>query len=520
MNVVIVHCHFERGGVTQVVRNHVQAILQRDPTTRVTLLSGSRISDLDDDFLRHVQHRIVDGLDYDDRVAPAGWTDTSVDALSGNVLTALNSSGCSSADTVIHWHNHSLGKNAVTPQIIRRLAGIGWRFLLQIHDFAEDYRPENLKRLLDHSGASTAAQLDCFLYPTAPAIHYATLTTGDQRVLQDVGVEADRRHTLPNAVVLHNDGRNVPDQDCRESSLRRVRRAFRLPDDARWSVYPVRGIRRKNVGELLLLSQLMPSDVHTGITLCPTTEIERQSYRRWQAMAKRFAPRVVFDAGHHSDVSFDDNLNASEFVVSTSVAEGFGMVFLEPWLAGRGVVARRIASATDDFVAAGMQLDRQYDAIWIPGDSAWLNEVAEEFKQARDRAFMGLPDEWAEASGPATDGLVVDDAIDFAKLTPRRQADVLHRCRDDGGFMAEIESRATAIRDSFREFASQTIADNQACIAQSFSLDKQGRDLCEIYQTLADQKPNEAEAPSNAGSALATVLAVHPYFPCRTESLE
>lgn len=520
MNVVIVHCHFERGGVTQVVCNHVRAILQHDPAVRITLLSGSRIGDLDDQFLSLVQHAVVAELDYDDRVARMGWSAAAVDALAASLAHALDSSGCSPDDTVIHWHNHALGKNTPSPTIIRRLADRGWRFLLQIHDFAEDYRPENLKRILDFCQASTPTQLDEFLYPSAPAIHYATLTSADQKVVGELGVEAGRRHTLPNAVALTSDRDGASDDDSRAASLRRVCNAFGLPHAARWSVYPVRGIRRKNVGEMLLLSRLMPSDVFTGITLCPTTETERTSYRRWQAVAKQVAPRVVFDAGQHEDVSFEDNLNASDFVVSTSVAEGFGMVFLEPWLAGRGVVARRIASATDDFVAAGMQLDRLYDSIWIPGDRTWLNQVASEYSQARRAAFSGLPSEIVD--GAQLDSIQVskDDAFDFAGLTPIRQVEVLQRCKSDSGFMNDVCERAANICGSFDAFSPEVIAANQACIAERFSLEKQGVDLSTIYDSILAEEPSGVVAPANAGAALASVTELHPFFPCRTEVLD
>ena len=152
----------------------------------------------------------------------------------------------------------------------------------------------------------------------------------------------------------------LPDHDV---CAQKVRLAAQLDANTQWILYPVRGIRRKNIGEFCLLSMLMPEHAVLGVTLPPTTAIEAESYLRWKAFAQTYAPRAVFDAGTWPAVPFLENLAASRRVVSTSVAEGFGMAFLEPWLAGRGVVARRLPGVVDDFEENGLQLDRFYDGF-------------------------------------------------------------------------------------------------------------------------------------------------------------
>ncbi len=87
----------------------------------------------------------------------------------------------------------------------------------------------------------------------------------------------------------------------------------------------------------------------------------------------------MFDAGEHPELSFRDNVLASDFVISTSVAEGFGMSYLEPWLLGREVLARRLPNVTDDFEASGMQFTKFYDSIPIPGDTDWVSQCRREF---------------------------------------------------------------------------------------------------------------------------------------------
>ena len=65
MIVVILHCHYERGGVTQVVENHVRALLQTQQFERIVLASGQRISGLSEEILKNIEWVGLEGFDYD-----------------------------------------------------------------------------------------------------------------------------------------------------------------------------------------------------------------------------------------------------------------------------------------------------------------------------------------------------------------------------------------------------------------------------------------------------------------------
>ena len=68
-----------------------------------------------------------------------------------------------------HIHNHALGKNDFTPQLVKHLAKAGCRLLLQPHDFAEDGRPKNYQLLNEHP-----------LYPIADHVWYAPINHRDK----------------------------------------------------------------------------------------------------------------------------------------------------------------------------------------------------------------------------------------------------------------------------------------------------------------------------------------------------
>jgi hypothetical protein len=515
VNVVILHCHFERGGVTQVVENHVRWLRDCDWVSKMVLISGDRGAGLSDQTTASVTRLVTPDFDYD----PPGKSASDVRARGRRMAQELESRlaaiGLSRDDCILHWHNHSLGKNTAAPAAIATMAESGWRILLQIHDFAEDSRPENYGRLITATGASAKEQIDRYLYPVASQIHYATLTRADAAVLARLGVPPTQTHCLPNSVVPPSD--SLPDK---HDSLDKLRRALKLPDAARWCVYPVRGIRRKNVGELLLLSRWMPADQFTGLTLCPATPVERRSYERWKQIAKNVAPGAVFDAGQDPSVSFSENLAAADYIVSTSVAEGFGMAFLEPWLVHRGVIARRLPTVTDDFQQCGVRLSHLYDAARVPGDQDWIRAAEAENEQAMKTAWSAVPPALRPSLGAPTRDPV--DWIDFARLIPARQIEVLRRLATDRGFESSVTGCNRSLMGYLNDPPDQDVVmENANVVRQQYSPQATGQELLCIYQGLAAiQCDAKIRPPRHAGRGVDFIAGVRPFFPCRTEVID
>lgn len=519
MNIVILHCHFERGGVTQVVENHVRALRDDGGVAQIALVAGDRVGGLSPETLAATTLVQIDDFDYDRHDQAADELPDRAKRIADRLSRQLSALGIGSDNSVLHWHNHGLGKNTAAPRVIRRLAQEGWRILAQIHDFAEDNRPENYRRLIAATGAVNKAELDGYLYPVAPQIHYATLTQADAAILAQLGVPEPQTHCLPNGVVPPG---GEPDRD---DSLEKVRRAMQLPGDATWSLYPVRGIRRKNVGEFLALSRWLGPQQYAGLTLCPATEVERHSYLRWKALAADVAPQAVFDAGHYREVSFGENLAAADFILSTSVAEGFGMAFLEPWLADREVVARRLPTVIDDFERCGVRFPKLYDAVPIPGDRQWLAQCRQATAAAAESAWSTVAREFHPAPSHATLGSDTGDdadSIDFACLTPRLQVEVLQKLAADSGFESSVKALSRPLVDALSAPpGAELIAANAELVAERYSPQRTRDQLTGIYRHLSSA-PAEAEvgSPARAGIAVDLISAARPIYPCRTEAFD
>jgi glycosyltransferase involved in cell wall biosynthesis len=63
--------------------------------------------------------------------------------------------------------------------------------------------------------------------------------------------------------------------------------------------------------------------------------------------------------------SVGDIYRAADLVITTSTLEGFGFVYIEPWLLDRAVIGRSIPFVTPDFQAAGMKLGHLYTALIV-----------------------------------------------------------------------------------------------------------------------------------------------------------
>ncbi|QDV73592.1 HAD family hydrolase [Botrimarina mediterranea] len=429
MRLAIVHHHLNRGGVTSVIVNHLRSLAtlpaERRPERVVVLYDGQRDGwpdALPDEF--PIELVVEPALAYDPLDAKADPA-----KLAMTLAQRLADCGLAADNTLLHTHNHSLGKNASLPGALQRLAGDGWRMLLQVHDFAEDNRPDNYRHLQDAIGETDPDRLGEVVYPQGSGLHYATLTERDADILLSAGVAAERVHPLPNPAAEFGE---MPSQD---EARGRVFGALGLPSTARLVVYPVRGIRRKNLGEMLLLSALAPEGTYFAVTLRPKNPVEAASFDRWRLLAESLDLPCRFDIGSPREeggygCDFKDALAAADAILTTSVAEGFGMVFLEAWLAGKPLIGRDLPEITSEFKAAGMR-------------------------------FRSL---WAELRAAAC----LD--ADFAQLTPAEQANVIRQT-----------TRPAVPLDLGIETAAADVAANAAVVRDVYSVTRLGERLAEVY---------------------------------------
>jgi FMN phosphatase YigB (HAD superfamily) len=350
MRIAIVHYHLRPGGVTRVIEE-TSAALTALGIKNTVLADG------------------VPGLGYDGDCDP--------ETLATRLRAAARNALGSAPDAWI-FHNPTLGKNRAIPSVIERFAFEGEAVLLHIHDLAEDGRPANFANIPD------AARL----HITAPRVHHAFINARDKSRFIQAGLLEERTHLLPNPVALDPWlGLEVP-----------VRRRDILspptsPRPEPLVFYPVRGIRRKNLGELCLLAALAPPGTRFAISRAPENPDEITTHDFWRNFATAHQLPVWFDVTDRIAPSPDQAANfqtwqcAATHWVSTSVAEGFGQTLAEAAACGKPLIARALDAGFQPTNRRGI-----YQEIQIAGEAQDFAALDEPAQAEIIRLLLASPD--------------------------------------------------------------------------------------------------------------------------------
>lgn len=389
MAIVILHYHLNAGGVTRVIEETSRCLTHgRVPHI---ILTGSAPS------CRDLPFHVIEGLAY--RRESAGPTAAE--------LVEEMRAAIGPGPHVWHVHNHSLGVNLRMAEIITILANAGERLVLQLHDLAEDGRPGNY-RLLARSGTP---------YPHAPQIHYAFLNSRDRDRFTAAGLPEAHSMLLPNPIRLPTATPTPP------ASPARV-------------LYSVRGIRRKNLGEVFLLAALSPSGTRFATTLAPTQLWWLPYFEKWQAFALNSGlPVDLAVVGRIATASGDTSFEAwqaqATHFLTTSVAEGFGLVFLEALAHGKPLFGRDLPAISHDHATQGIKAGELYEHLLIP--AAWLDQellcqhlsaaLQQQFEVYGSELTRGFIDEVSMAMN-------LDGYLDFGNLPEDLQQAALQHLLD------------------------------------------------------------------------------------------
>ncbi|WP_166831300.1 glycosyltransferase family 4 protein [Thalassoroseus pseudoceratinae] len=485
MNLAILHYHLNPGGVTRVIASHLLAldsILEADDRWRVVVFHGGRAAGWPPNLASQLKH-----IDLELHVIPELEYDAERTHSLGSVLPAiasrLKSYGFEASNTLLHVHNHSLGKNADLLPALCSLIRDGYPCLLQPHDFAEDFRSANYRHLVHTLGRDVFEQS---AYPIAENVHYALLNRRDRTILQTAGVPSKQLHFLPNPVD------EVPTSN-RQESREQLDQKLGVRDSETYLLYPVRGIRRKNLGEFVLWSEVLRKRaIKLGITLTPLNPIEKNYYDSWRNYAQEHALPCVFGAGDDNGLAFADNMAAADAILTTSVAEGFGMVFLEAWLAGRPLLGRNLPTVTADFEDQGVEFPTLYDSCEVKVDWFDFKRYQRVFGDTvldLSKSYERLPPNPREIQ-TAIESHIHDGWIDYGDLDELMQSQVIDFIRENKPACEEFEARHAEVIESFTSLeVGSLVKTNANRVRTAYGLQASGRNLFEIYQSVISSDP-------------------------------
>ncbi len=438
MNIAFIHYHLMRGGVTTVIRHQVESL--NAAGWNVLVIAGGHG---ETDFPAQVV--TLPELGYSS-LEPT--EDTSVN-IAENIISAIREHWPEGAD-VVHVHNPTLAKNRHLQSVLSHLQQSGVRLLCQIHDFAEDGRP----------GA----------YYTTPYVsdcHYAVINERDHRLLIEAGLKSEGCHLLPNAILPFG------------------RQASPSPGGD-YILYPIRAIRRKNIGEALLISRFFDEGTFLAITLPPNSANDIASYNYWRAFSKQRHLPVRFDVGVQDD--FSRLMDECRNVLTTSISEGFGFAYLEPWTAGKALWGRLLPDTCQGFINQGINLKHLYTRL--PVLLEWLDAAAleQQWKAALVETARQFDIEIDPQDVDASWQLISHDGcIDFGLLSERFQRQVIKRIIDDTTAAHTMKDLNPFLDNpSPPEPIAPIIRRNSEIISNTWSMDQYGLSLLQVYRSVVD----------------------------------
>lgn len=432
MNLFIIHHHLNPGGVTRIIQSQVSSLRKHFPEVNISLMTGD-ISD--SSFYDDLGVKVIVNKELNYLVSTDIAKGEAYDLLSS--LTGFFKQHISPGD-IIHVHNLNLGKNPVMTFALSSMAEKGYRLFNHSHDFAED-RPANMQFLRHVIEVIFGRSAEKILYPGYDNYRYGVLNSFDFDRLVESGIDLALITLLPNPVHFSRKSDATPEQ-----ARKNICEALQLDCDAKIITYPVRVIKRKNIGELALLSLLFGKKANWLVTQAPQNPEEITLYNQWKNFCSEHEINIAFEAG--TKVNFEELLMASDVCITTSIREGFGMVFMEPWLLDTPVMGRDISYVTGDLKASGIKFPMLYDRI-LTGDGK--------------------------------------DDQDFGLMTPEQQMDILKRLAEDSDARKRVAELNPELEKLFLPVSVEIINHNKKVITQNYSLKNYSIKLYDIYQKLS-----------------------------------
>ena len=391
-------------GVNTVISRNVRALLEIDPDLKITLF-GKLAPDYED-FLPSVpgcleylnieefspeaiQRKPVEKSIADQQVHDYVWQGTNLAEILDRKLSGMN---------VVLIENLGIG---IDPSVTYAFylytqycyeSGKKRKFIYRVHDFVQQ-RPHffrNVKKFHEYR-FGVVPDWHSVIYPSSPNIRYIAINSYDKSRLVEHGIEESRVVYIPNSV----DRSIIPEDDRTEELRKKIVSREGIDPTVRFILYPVRCVRRKNVEEAIFficyLNQLASGNSsrnHHGITgrfhLLVSLKPDSGDDARYADRLLRFVKRhkLPVSIGFNDLVTLEremdpenpekietyavgDLLRVADLVITTSVLEGFGFAYLEPWILERPVIGRSIPLITPDFQARGMKLGHLYAVLIV-----------------------------------------------------------------------------------------------------------------------------------------------------------
>ncbi len=443
MQIAFVHYHARLGGVTRwlqrisaglIARGHrVIWMLGETPQAGVAVPPGVKVTPM----------------------SQLAYSEQGIDEKTA--VAALEAGG--NAVDLWHFVNPFLGKNQTTPALARYLAKEGRHLVLNFHDFAEDGRVKDLIALYGTSGAGAA-------YPLASHVAVLCQNPRDLGVVQTAQIAAGPSMALPNPV-------DPPEQ--------RITRRESREDGPPLFLYPGRMIPRKNPGEFVLRAVVNDeSGAHFASTLPPHDPVAAQRLQPWTAIVEEYSLPVIFGIGR--SIGFDEAMASATACLNTSLSEGFGYVFVEPWTFDVPTLGRAIPGLTRWLEEDGLNLQHLTPGFEIPGElidiGRWRASIQQELHPLGALGFLDIESVVERRLALSC----ADRGIDFGRLDLANQLSIVHLTQES----PELK-RFLGQKNALRVCLPDVVQANAKWVCDNLTTQKVTEQLESFYRLVLEQ---------------------------------
>lgn len=358
-NLLILHYHLRPGGVRRVIEMYLPALAASGAFDTITLVSGES----PDQTWADQVNASVRGVRFTIHTEPVlSYLDANA-ADSARIRQEIGAILARHAgpETLVWAHNLGLARNILLADELARFSGkTGVPLLSQHHDFWFDNRWARWPGL-QANGFGSLEKAAKAIFAAGGHVVHAAINSADERILAN-NMPA-RTVWLPNPA----GPRTRPSRGEIRSAGEWLRRELGHRGPA-W-IFPTRFLRRKNIGEAVLLTRWLRPEA-TLVTTAGVSSPEESGYaRRLEEAARRGGWPVRFRILSGRDdraPSVPSLMCASDTVLLTSIQEGFGLPFLETAALGLPLLARRLGNVEPDLVRLGFRFPGLYDEVLVP----------------------------------------------------------------------------------------------------------------------------------------------------------
>jgi len=450
----VFHYHFLPGGVTTVIRDAAIITLNHYPEiTELTLVSG-RMDNLAEtcekiksQLPESHKHRIKfchipDFAYLDETELSFNNMKKSISQVEKNLKKME-----SGADHLWIIHNHHIGKNPFFSKAVIDTASEGnQKILFHIHDFPESARFsnwKNLKKILKKSP-----------YPRNANIRYAVINSRDRAFLIQEGLTEEEVYLIKDPV------KDADPESFQINAEAKTRVTNKLAETygkefpsynpaGLQFIYPVRTIRRKNPLEAGLICELLSSFLNKKVNLILTLPGLSSREKKFSSMVEQsFRNGLIsglFGIGQNLEgktgLGFIDLIKASDAVISSSVQEGFGYLYLNALQWNKPLFSRYIDVMSDIESFTNKENSLLYKKIRIPVNNSDKQKIKYLYKDKITSWERVLTKKKAAELHISADQIFQDDSVDFSYLPISLQMKVLKRLQTDSSFTLDLTER-------------------------------------------------------------------------------